>query len=629
MALWVTALLASPLLFQVLPLTNKFDRIEDLSPLMLFTLVQVLLGSALLILWHFQKKQKNSTSPASLSPWIVLSLFGFITWSSLSFLFSEIHSFGFGEVYGLFNFGLLFFISQNKAIKEQIQKHLPKLIIALILLHLIIGTYVFFNFDHSRFVGAFANLNIKADAWPNAFGTQFLLLFPLLFTFKNSLKSKSAKLKSILFIILTSAFLGSFFLSFSRAAILAFIIQILILGLFFWREIFSSLKSLSISKQRNRNLKKLISSSLVLLLSFIFISSYQALKTDQTQLADRIQFQEEEGGTSISERLEFFEGSIELIKENIVWGTGPGSFKWVYPQVQESFLALSDHPHNLLLKIASERGLPSLFFFLSFLLLLFINSNPFSSKASTQNKVIWAAILGSMAHNMVDYNFNFLSNSLVLWILFASLTLSSNKVVRTNKLFTHVLANSKRYTKNLSLLLILVLIFSSLKLTTDTLKTHKLNSAAIEGTLTVEEITSFSPLLTRWNLFRLYDQIQQNSPSSEAIKTQLLSATMEQELSLNTKSTMALERLINLKLESNDFEAALTLSLQHIELNPKNTFLGRMHALSILKELNMPYDALLTETSSLIEEYQKLYDINLHYTQSSPEMEYVKVIQSL
>jgi O-antigen ligase len=48
-------------------------------------------------------------------------------------------------------------------------------------------------------------------------------------------------------------------------------------------------------------------------------------------------------------------------------GFGPGTFRFVQPQLQHEVLATSDHPHNVFLKLAMERGWPAATFFCFFL----------------------------------------------------------------------------------------------------------------------------------------------------------------------------------------------------------------------------------------------------------------------
>lgn len=70
---------------------------------------------------------------------------------------------------------------------------------------------------------------------------------------------------------------------------------------------------------------------------------------------------------SLTERLVLIQHNLELLWEHLMFGIGPDRFH-VYPLPETP--DIPSHPHNTLIGVATEMGLPGLFFFLAFMVVV-------------------------------------------------------------------------------------------------------------------------------------------------------------------------------------------------------------------------------------------------------------------
>lgn len=283
--------------------------------------------------------------------------------------------------------------------------------------------YVFLPFD--RAVSFFMNLQRTFIAFPNAFALLIVSLIPFLLF--ETIKSKKNNLINYLNLTLT---LSAFILTYSRGAYIVLGIQI-ILFFFIFKKYFTK--------------KKLLPILTIIIATFLTCFAANNLRTEQNiQVQDRLTLQGQEGGSSISERFDFFEGALQLIPNNPILGSGPESFIYVYPSVQKEFLTNAAHPHNIFLKIAVENGLITMSLFTLLLIILFSNSyksikSPFLIKKEKQFlKILLISLIGIILHNLIDYNLNFVVNSMIFALilgLIASLSTYRRSEGKSSKIY--------------------------------------------------------------------------------------------------------------------------------------------------------------------------------------------------
>ncbi|MDA1061155.1 MAG: O-antigen ligase family protein, partial [bacterium] len=245
---------------------------------------------------------------------------------------------------------------------------------------------------------------------PNAFALFLILVWPIFLIKKSSFKL-------LWLVLLFSALL----LSFSRGAIITLGGQLFLLLIYYSRRI-------------NFKIVSSIVFTFLLTIGLFFASNYlRSLKYEVIDVDQRVAFQNSESLTSKQERIDFWSGAYELAKKKPIFGWGPNSFRQAYNPIQKTFLGNADHPHNIFLKIAAENGFVALGVFLVFLLSILVVAIGRFPKLAKHEKdlvfVLGVSVAGGIAHNLIDYNFNFFVN---LFLLFAFLTFIrssiSNKV---------------------------------------------------------------------------------------------------------------------------------------------------------------------------------------------------------
>ena len=419
-------------------------------------------------------------------------------------------------------------------------------------------------------------------------------------------------------VILVGIAIGVFALSLSRAGMIAFVVELIVGALILRSYIFGT----GVVLRTGVFLKKIAVVGAMILIAwgtfFLLQNIKENISEKEVGVVERLAFSDTTGGASFSERKEFFTGSLELMKRETLLGYGPSSFKWVYPQVQKGFLSISDHPHNVLLKYGVERGVPAALFFLLFLLILFLYENPFSAKTSLIKKVAWIGLIGALAHSMVDYNLNFISNLFLFWFL---LTLIATRSADQNTTEISQLNPTRVLSRILVFLfsfsLIAFIFISGLLLIRDSRQYHAMFD---KGEITAY-LDRFNPILPRWQLLRL-DDYAKRFPSLRKI---LLGMQLQ-------KNPYDIESYIRLAMiaesEGRSGEAALFYR-EAISRNPKNTFQHYLGYARTGLSAATPEEkaAFKAQVIPLIEEYKKLYDKNLHYTSRTNEIEYVRELE--
>lgn len=346
----------------------------------------------------------------------------FLLFFLLSYAFSQTKNVGLFEL-------ILFVSSTYIYIFISIQKWdteiFKKFLFGILLVGLFITLYGFYPYilePFNRFSSTFGISIYKFVSYPNAFANFIIAIIPIPFYFlhlKNNNKNRA------FFIITIIIFLTALFLTYSRGAYITLLI-VTIFCLFLY----------SLNKRKPSALiKKIVLVSLLVFVSGILMFSInqirQVYNPQIISFTEKISFEADEKNISATNRLDFWKGSVQIFADNPFFGTGPGSFEYVFPAYQKSLLGNSNSPHNLFLKILSENGLFSAFFMFLFLTVLFIQIIKVHKKISKNDKLLLYPLLagvgGILLHNMVDYNLNFVSNILLLFVFLGMVGFIKNK----------------------------------------------------------------------------------------------------------------------------------------------------------------------------------------------------------
>lgn len=365
--------------------------------------------------------------------WLGLMLFMLLT--VVSYALSETRNYGLDEVVRDAALALIFLWGAGAHAGTSHRGLAGRLAAAIAVTGLIacaIGVGVYVLQPVSRMVGTFFDMRFHTDYWPNAWAEFLLLAWPAaaLWSRKFHLLARSAAL-GILF--------GSLFLSYSRGAILVFCGQIVLWALA------AAVKSWADRGQTDhsssggwpRAVSSFVFALIIGAVIFVGVNAARARFHDVESVAAKATFTASEGASSISERSDFWKQSLVLSLNRPFFGWGPYSFRFVQPRLQKDVFATSDHPHNVFLKLAMERGWPAALLFLFVMLRILVPSvvsffrrpaAPDPAAAGKHGDDFWlrlallTAVSGVLAHNLIDYNLQFVGIALPLWLLLALLS---------------------------------------------------------------------------------------------------------------------------------------------------------------------------------------------------------------
>ena len=108
-------------------------------------------------------------------------------------------------------------------------------------------------------------------------------------------------------------------------------------------------------------------------------------------------------------RFLWWQSCIQIIHDNPLFGTGLGTFQYVYPQYKTAALS-SMFAHNFYLQLASETGVPCLLVFIYLIVFIYKKmTNPF----------LKTGFLAILIQNIFEYNLFILANGILFWSIAA------------------------------------------------------------------------------------------------------------------------------------------------------------------------------------------------------------------
>ncbi len=320
-----------------------------------------------------------------------LFLLGYMLAIFISFLNSSALGIGFSEFLAFESAALLYLVLAYRQI-SWVSRFLTVLRCGA-LMAAVLGFVLYLSFDEVRMIGPFLNKLNHAHTWPNAFALFLLMTWPIFLLGKR---------KYLLGIVL-----AALFLTFSRGAMLVFLGQIFMLALYFRKRI-----------QWN----KVGVVALITIVLFFSANEFRSIFHRVVEIEEKVTLTDHEGASSTNDRFIFWKGAVDLTKEKPLFGWGPFSFRYAYSGVQNELLKTADHPHNFFLKIAAENGLLALFSFLGFLIMGVVTVlRRFAGLGGNKDTVavLVVAVAGIIAHNLIDYNLNFVATLLPLFLFLA------------------------------------------------------------------------------------------------------------------------------------------------------------------------------------------------------------------
>ena len=391
----------------------------------------LLTGLAWLCTYHFWKTQPKSDS--QLPFWLWALPIALLLWTVVSFALTSTANYGLDEVLRTGSLIAMFFwigrLSTQETPERQVFfRRMFNVLASATLIACAIGIFVYILQPSNRLVGTFFDARSHKAYWPNAWAEYLLLAWPvLLWWLDDVLKTYATKWKllspAVLHTLIMGIVFGCMLLSYSRGGMLALIGQVILWVLLLvkkgkrdWVEYLPLI--------RRGGLMLLIA-----LFCFVGINSVRSNFYQVESAAEKVTFTASEGKSSISERGQFWMQSVRLIEQKPLFGWGPYSFRFMQPRFQQDVLATSDHGHNVFLKLAMERGLPAA---IALAVLLFGILLPvywkWEGKPDVRIQglpivpVLMVSVVGVLAHNLIDYNLQFVGIALPFWLMLGMLS---------------------------------------------------------------------------------------------------------------------------------------------------------------------------------------------------------------
>jgi len=391
----------------------------------------------------------------SLPPmWIAVTGFLFVGWTVASFVLSTTGNYGFDEVLRDSSVLLIFFwILRRRGEEEQsfLAEKITSVLTLGVTLACVIGIFVYALQPVSRFVGTFFDMRFQTDYWPNSFAQFLLLAWPVaLWRTRRSLPPLRAVLMGCIF--------GCLLLTYSRSAILVFALQagaylvlIVLPHVFAHGPHFPFLSTLSgfgtLLAVRLRKTFLPIALTLIVSLGLFFaVNQVRSLRYEVQSAADKITFTAAEGSSSADERWKFWQQSFALSLERPLFGWGPYSFRFVHPRMQTGVYETSDHPHNVFLKLAMERGWPAAVLFgvlvagviAGGIRRMVFGSRKMATDVTPLTTFLIVGLLGAILHNLIDYDLQFVGILLPFWVLLAMVSIQLQPLLERENLYKKI-----------------------------------------------------------------------------------------------------------------------------------------------------------------------------------------------
>lgn len=392
--------------------------------------IAVLVASARLPFLRSTPGAKTQPMTVPLPLWGVLLFF--VAWSAFSFLASSTRTYGLDEIVRDASCVLLFLWIVRRAGNQRTSVLFDGflwVVTAAGAVAVLFGLAVYVFQPVNRFVGTFLDWRFHTDYWPNAWAQFSLLAWPLAALLAGRAKTAFNRWACA---CAAGLFVGSLLLSYSRGGIIAFAGQAALLTAF-WGYL--ALRDVRVTKAASKGWKQAVVTAAagfaVALVLFGTANALRSQRYDVQSVGDKVAFRAAEGTSSIDERAQFFGQALELSFERPLLGYGPYSFRFAQPHLMADVFATSDHPHNVFLKYAAERGWPATIAFVAFLAYvvglslrhLFLDRKTDWSIGNDAGTIaLLVATLGVLAHNLIDYNLQFVGIALPWWIALALLS---------------------------------------------------------------------------------------------------------------------------------------------------------------------------------------------------------------
>lgn len=308
---------------------------------------------------------------------------------------------------------LLYLIFKNK----QVNHPEKTLFISMVILATTFSLYGFHEIitgPNIRLAGFFLG-DENYTTYPNAMADLLILTIPIFFYFIQKYKFDKNRYANVVSILLFFTNLTAFWLTQSRGAIIALAVLV---GTYFSFE-------LVIEKNPKRFLVGAVLIGLSLVTTITLAGIINSADPYHLDIDERIQSEDPSSKQSLDERLLLWTASKNMIfttPTRFLLGQGSGEFGERYASFSDSPLSYKpDHPHNIILKIATESGVPAALAFIVWIFAAAFVALRNFTQTSPENRKVWSplfvGLVGILSHQLVDYNLNFSQLTLLTFSL--------------------------------------------------------------------------------------------------------------------------------------------------------------------------------------------------------------------
>ena len=559
--------------------------------------------------WSRRKEEADAPARVPLHLWVPLMLF--LCWTFISYITSSVGNYGLDEVLRESSLILLFLWVCRESSRDVYGAPLTlrclQVLIVSAVLAALLGVAVYILQSPPRFVGSFFDWRFHTDYWPNAWAELVLMVWPLVLVWPFGRRLLSY---SVMKLFVSGLLLASLFLSYSRAAYIAFGFQVALWCFIRWRLEGSIRRAVWNRPSLGRTMATLC-------ITVGMVLSFNALRAQFSPVQsamEKLTFTAAEGTSSVTERQQFWKQAWTLARERPLFGWGPYGFRFVQTRLQQGVFATSDHAHNIFLKYASERGLPAAVLFVIILGTILAPTIRLRSEQTAIVPLI-ISLAGVLLHLLVDFDLQFVGVALPFWLLLALLSFA----VSTTTYNLHPTPSPRllRFAEiPLATALMLLAIFEGRFLITSSLGRHAEARGDVPAALRWYDRSRGEAFSRDLHLSRAHLLLRQEKPQ-DALRA------LDEYFRVNREDARAWKLLGDTQMLLKDFPAARTAYEEALLLGKWNhlgALRGLIDTLRAQKEIGV-IAARRTEFDALLITYLTAIERNTHFIALTPNVE--------
>lgn len=314
---------------------------------------------------------------------------------------------------------ILFFVV-SYVVDVEFRNRIVNTLFVVALISSVYGVFQFLGIDYGLFVNYFGSrLEYGSRLFtifgnPNLLGGFSVFILPLIAAFFiKSIQNKKNKKALYLGIVFVLSFI-TLLLAQTRGSILAFFVSVVVFGLLYFRK-----NGVTFIKKHS-----IVTISVIIVLIIVGSLGFNYVKTNTNLMS----------ANTIKLRLFYYGSTIDMIKDDVLFGKGIGTFNIYYPTYRDKRVSYQlgeremefrvEHPHNEHLEVLSDLGIVGYALFIWIIieaLWLLLRKKDIISIG------ISVAIIGVLVDGLMMQNLRFTVIASLLWLMIGFSTLNTEK----------------------------------------------------------------------------------------------------------------------------------------------------------------------------------------------------------